>query len=81
MFLVLESLGARVPCTLFSGYTSAQAGGGANKASKPSRPSSVLSSGGIWVSRRLESWPAIFKVPTRIAFNKEVQALLEKYLK
>jgi hypothetical protein len=26
MFLVLESLGARVPCTLFSGYTSAQAG-------------------------------------------------------
>jgi hypothetical protein len=54
---------------MFSGYTSAQAGGCANKGRKPSRPSRVLSSGGIWVSRRLESWPAIFKVPTRIACN------------
>jgi len=34
-----------------------------------SRPSRVLRSGAIWVSRRLESWPAIFKVPTRIDCN------------
>ena len=32
---------------MFSGYTSAQAGGWANKGSKPSRASRVLSSGGI----------------------------------